>query len=318
MMPIQKSVQVCLGLLLLLGATEASAQTSSTVAAVGLFDEGRAAVERGNFDTACAKFRESNRLDPAIGTAFNLANCEEKRGRLATAWVLFKQVAGRMKPEDPRLPVAQERVASLGERVPRVVLQAGSHVDASVRVRLDDVELDSASFGSALPLDPGLHELMIRERGKAARPIRFTLAIGETRSLPLESTASSENARAPSPSPSAPRTERDDGRVLGLSRSNATCVAAVIGGAGLLVGAVAGIVGLGAQGTGNAECSSSTQSCSQKGYDANQRAKTMAVVSSVGFVVGILGGGAATYLYVTAPAPGDAPRTASLGIGGAW
>ena len=58
-------------------------------AAAALFDEGRAALQRRDWDFACAKFAASERLDPAIGTQFNLANCEEERGRLATAWVMF-------------------------------------------------------------------------------------------------------------------------------------------------------------------------------------------------------------------------------------
>jgi len=85
------------------GALPATAQ-SERAASVALFDEGRAALQRGDLAVACSKFQESNRLDPAVGTAFNLANCEEQRGRTSTAWALFREVAARMKPDDPRLP----------------------------------------------------------------------------------------------------------------------------------------------------------------------------------------------------------------------
>ena len=152
---------------------------SETAAAVALFDEGRAALQRGEFDLACAKFKESNRLDPAIGTAFNLANCEERRGRLATAWVLFRQVVARMKPDDPRLAVATERVKALENRVPRVTFVADDHTPRDTRVKVDELELGSASFGSAIPLDPGEHHAVVRSPGLPPRAITFTLAAAE-------------------------------------------------------------------------------------------------------------------------------------------
>lgn len=300
-------------LIFALFATHQAHAQSTSAAAVALFDEGRAALQRKDFDTACAKFSESNRLEPAIGTAFNLANCEEQRGRLATAWALFKQVAGRMKEDDPRLAVALERVASLDKRVPRVVLQPGLHTGEQTRVRLDDMELDRASFGSALPLDPGTHQVLIRDQSKPVRSAQLTLAAGETLSFSLEpSTRNAVNAE-PQSAPNA-----SSHRILGLSRSDATLTAGVIGGAGLLVGTIAGVVGLNAQAVANADCSDRTRTCSQEGYDANQRAKAMALVSSIGLVVGILGSGAATYLYITAPADSGEQRTASVGLRGVW
>src|ERR1700681_1794781 len=81
----------------------------SAAAAESLFNDAREAMAKKNFNQACAKFQESNRLDPAVGTLFNLANCEEQRGRLATAWTLFQQVIGKLAPEDPRLPIARDR-----------------------------------------------------------------------------------------------------------------------------------------------------------------------------------------------------------------
>ncbi len=44
----------------------------------------------------------------------------------------------------------------------------------------------------------------------------------------------------------------------------------------------------------------------------------MAVISTVGFVIGVLGGGAATYLYVTTPSIDDSRQSALIGLGGKW
>src|SRR5690349_9072722 len=59
----------------------------STARAAALFKEGREAMVHGNAATACPKFAESQRLDPAAGTLRNLALCEEAIGELAKAVV---------------------------------------------------------------------------------------------------------------------------------------------------------------------------------------------------------------------------------------
>ena len=61
------------------------ARAQNPAAAEALFEQARAAMAAGSYELACARFRDSDRLDPAIGTRFNLADCEEKRGRVATA-----------------------------------------------------------------------------------------------------------------------------------------------------------------------------------------------------------------------------------------
>src|SRR5689334_6484425 len=49
------------------------------------FEQGRAAMARGNFADACVAFEKSARLDPAVGTLANLAMCQERLGRTAEA-----------------------------------------------------------------------------------------------------------------------------------------------------------------------------------------------------------------------------------------
>ena len=72
-------------------ATDAWAAGRDPAAAEVLFQEGRDAVQRGNWPLACSKFRESERLDPGVGTLMNLADCEEKIGRLASAWERWRE-----------------------------------------------------------------------------------------------------------------------------------------------------------------------------------------------------------------------------------
>ncbi len=185
---------------------------------VALFDEGRAALQQGNFDVACAKFKESNRIGPAVGTAFNLANCEEKRGRLATAWVLFKQVAGQMKPDDPRLSVAIERATALEKRTPRVILAADKRTPVETRVRLDDPRASKREFrfrDSARPPVSTMPSFALS--GVEPRALTFMLAEGETTTLELSRPPPQQPTTHSSP-PAGTAPSHDD-RILGLERT---------------------------------------------------------------------------------------------------
>ena len=72
--------------LCLLAGRSAGAEPRDPAAAEWLFREGRALMKKGDFAPACAKLAESQRLDPAVGTLMNLAECEERIGRTASAW----------------------------------------------------------------------------------------------------------------------------------------------------------------------------------------------------------------------------------------
>src|SRR5258706_12849365 len=100
-----------LGLVPLAAAPPARAEGSDPAAAEVLFRQGRALADKGDYQGACAKFRESGRLDPAIGTTFNIADCDERLGHLAQAWTLFGEVVQRLPPEDKRRQIAQKRVS---------------------------------------------------------------------------------------------------------------------------------------------------------------------------------------------------------------
>jgi len=61
------------------------ARAADAPAAQALFDEAKRAMADGRWAEACPKLEESERLDPSIGTAFNLARCYEHVGRIASA-----------------------------------------------------------------------------------------------------------------------------------------------------------------------------------------------------------------------------------------
>ena len=81
---------------------------------------------QGKHADACPKLEESQRLDPGIGTQFNLAVCYEQVGRTASAWSTFLDVAGaaRAAGQTEREKVARQRATALEPRLIRLTITA--------------------------------------------------------------------------------------------------------------------------------------------------------------------------------------------------
>src|SRR5829696_5855787 len=87
--------------------------------AEALFTEGRRLLAERRYAEACAKLAESQRLDPAIGTLLNLADCHEKNGQTASAWARFREAAeaARRAGDATREKVAARRASALDEKL---------------------------------------------------------------------------------------------------------------------------------------------------------------------------------------------------------
>ena len=164
---------------------EASPATEAarSAAADALFESGHEAMSKGDYETACARFAESNRLDPAVGSLLNLAACEEKRGRLATSWQLFKRVMSDLPPGDDRYPIAQRRASALRPRVPHVTLKLASDAPKQTTVTYGPMVFGQASFEVPLPFDPGEHKLVVGAPERESRSYTVVLSEGETEVL---------------------------------------------------------------------------------------------------------------------------------------
>jgi len=263
-----------------------------------LFEQARAAMASGSYDIACARFRDSDKLDPALGTRFNLADCEERRGRVATAWSLFRGVLSELAEDDDRRPIAQQRVQALEPRLPYLTMERAATTPAGVHVRIDGVELGEGSFGVALPMDPGAHELVLvpKEGGEGERR-SFTLREGERRNLPI---VVGQGPAAP-PAGVADPVPPNEPVAADSSRQRWIYVAGGVGATGVLFGAVTGVVALNKKSTADANCNDDRRVCNQAGVAANESGKTYGTLSGVGLGVGVVGLAAAAYLWLTTP-----------------
>jgi len=136
----------------LLASALAHAQPSTTATATVEFDRGRALLKERRYVEACAAFEHSLALDPQNGTRYNLAICDEKLGKLATAWSLFREL-GRSDGNATRKRDAQRREKALEPRVPRLAIAVPPDV-AGLTVTLDGVDVTSL-VGKPNPIDLG-------------------------------------------------------------------------------------------------------------------------------------------------------------------
>jgi hypothetical protein len=149
------------------------------------FERGRVAATAGDPATACKNFEESLRLDLAVGTLFNLAQCEEKLGKLASAWQHLREGIDRLDPSDPRIAPARKAADALAPTIPklRVVLAASA---ASARVSRDGVELNGLSLSEPLSVNPGKHTVLVECDGYESNRYDLELAESESKTLSVE------------------------------------------------------------------------------------------------------------------------------------
>ena len=145
-----------------------------------LFEEGRTLMAEGKYDLACAKFQKSHELRPGIGVLFNLADCNEKRGKLGTAYTQFVEVAERTKAalQTDREKIARERVTKLEGQIMRlrVIVPSLAKVRA---VLLDGKPLDPKDYGQTLVVDPGEHTITAKTTSDAGEPFEETVELDE-------------------------------------------------------------------------------------------------------------------------------------------
>ncbi len=313
----------------LFGAT-AHAEPVDAPAAEQLFEAGRAAMERQDYATACQRFRESQKLDPAAGTLINLAECLDREGLVASSWQAWKEARDSLRTGDERLGVVDKKLAATAARLPKLELRLAEGAPAGTVVTRDGLTLGPASLSLALPVDPGSHKIAVTAPGHAPREYTVAIAEAETQTLTLETGAveqpATEAAKPPEAAPATaasasnappPATARD--AEAGDSRRTWGWVSLSVGGAGLVVAGTTGLLALGKKHTMDSECTKSGSAllCSDAGVDAAHSGKTFAIVANVSAVVAVIGGGLGAYLLLSSRENGKTAVSASVAPGGA-
>lgn len=158
-----------------------------------LFEQGVAAMLKGDFEAGCPAIDRSYRIDARPGTLYTLGECEAQRGRLATGRRHLREFvalvnalpASKQARYLPRKEKAQKRLEELEISAPRVIVTLPPEAPWTTRIQVDGTPLDLAALGAPYFLDPGPHTLMARVPGGALLEEKITVAKGETKNLLL-------------------------------------------------------------------------------------------------------------------------------------
>jgi hypothetical protein len=133
-----------------------------------LFDEGRKAMDAGDFKVACKAFDASQKLSPAVSTMINLAYCREQNKEFASAYGWFREAERQTRvPLDEATQkmnkLAAEQADELEPRLSKIkiVVAAPSIVDG-MEVFRDDLKIDKTAWNQDLPVDGGKHTIKVR------------------------------------------------------------------------------------------------------------------------------------------------------------
>jgi hypothetical protein len=307
---------------LVLVGSLARADGTDVATAQVLFDDARALMKSGDYPAACPKLEESERLAAAVGTEFNLADCYEHAGRLASAWARFLQVASATKArgQTEREQLARDRAHALEPLLGRLAIfvEGPAKIDG-LAVTRDGSVVDEPLWGVAVPVDAGDHTLRASAPGHAAWETRVRSTDGQTMRVNVEPLAVAPPAPPPPATttvPATPPTSTAPPLKTSIPTSNTQQTAGwiTLGGAGVL--GILGLVGVlehnSAVSAYNADptcpaidAPSRSAACS----DRVSTASTWSGVSVFGFVAGGAALGTAIVLLVTAPRSAPAPVT---------
>lgn len=276
-----------------LHATQVGAGGRDPAAADVLFREGRALMKNGDFKAACPKLAESQRLDPAPGTAINLGDCVEKLGKLADALQAYRDAMDLLPAGDRRIQPVGAQVAALEKRVPRLVVKLASGAPEGTRVTRGDVELGTESLGVALPVNPGEHWVVVEAPERQVARQKIALSEGQVRELlvaPGERLPPTRNHSAPTPRRDVPRAAPNAAATIEPTQSHGSkTTALVLGGIGVAALAFAGVAFFE---TNQYEQQSQDAHGSGDGETGRAKFNTAETWNTVG-IVSLVGGGAA-------------------------
>jgi hypothetical protein len=260
-----------------------------------LFREGVALSAANNWAAALAKFKAVAQVKMTAQVAFNIAECEEKLGKLVSAlgnYRLAKSSAADSNAKDVTAQV-DARIAALEQRIPTLTIQRGTHAE-SASIELDGMELGTPQIGSPIPVDPGPHVIVGKSGDQVGSRQTVTIAEQEAKKaiVNLQPSASIE------PSGAAGRPPEDvppDAPPAAKGRSKVPgAVVTAIGGASIVAGVVflvlrqGTIADLDAACGGDSSCPPDAESTSDKGKLYTGLAEATLAIGVIGVATGIV------------------------------
>jgi hypothetical protein len=314
-MSVTAAISRCLAIVLVLITSVAHAQTPTPADAA--FKRGRELLKAGKYADACIEFEHSQKLDPALGTEFNIAQCSEKVGKLARALELYRgmlprdQNADRKKIVGDAIPKLEARVPHLLVKVPApppgltVTIQvinsgnAPKALETNKPIEIDFGEYSIVAKASGVP--DWSQNVRIDTEGKTTtveppfgKPTTTGPTTGPTTTGPTVTGAVQSEQPEPEDDPAPPKSKR---KLIGI-------VAMAGGGAALITGLVFGKMASNKWSDAKDVCGGTTCTTTadqMKAQDLGDSARSKATLSTIFVGFGIAAAATGVVLFMTAP-----------------
>ncbi len=291
---------------------QSEAENRATARVLG--QQGQAAFDAKDYKRSEDAFRRADGLFHAPTLSLGMARAQAAEGKFVEAWENYNRVILEGVTSSPAFAKAlgdakAEIGAVEGRRSRLTIAVTGSE---SPRVSLDERSLKSEALGIALFVDPGSHTVSATADG--FNPETRSIVVGEGKSETLSIVLQPGAAAPASPSavalappppgePAAASPGTGGAETTGAPNRVPSFVAFGVGGAGLITGAIAGIVAVGKHSDLQTACASNG-SCGPTQQSSIDSYHSVALVSTVGFVVAGVGAAAGVVLWFALPKAG--------------
>ncbi len=168
-------------LLLVLSSVSLAQAPAPATRAEQLFRHARAMLAEKNYVDACPLLEQSHRLEPALGTLLNLADCFENIGRSASAYRAFTAAAewAAKNGETKRKEVAQQRAQALEPKLSRVTIVLAEPVPGATAAvtTVDGAAVETWVIDArTVPLDAGAYRVTVFAPGRRSMQKGFEVS----------------------------------------------------------------------------------------------------------------------------------------------
>jgi hypothetical protein len=294
-------------------APEASSQDIAQARQLG--QQAQAAYDGGNYAESEKLWNAAAKLYPQAPTlTLGLARTQAKLGHVVGAQESYNKIIREWSnnPSPPpafkdALEAAKAEVGAVSTKVANVVISVEG--PAKPQVTIDGETVPPAALGLKRPVDPGQHIVKATADGYNPAETTFHVPEGGAAEAKLKMdkvSGTPEGGPGPGPAPGG-----EPGADTGSKGSKVPAyIAFGVGGAGLVVGAITGIIAIGKHGDLKDKCGDSG-SCPSSAQSDVDSYKSVGTISTVGFIVAGVGVAAGVVLLLTAPSGGSASSTAS-------
>jgi hypothetical protein len=311
------------------GAWAQEVDDASRTSARKLGYSGVEAYQAGDYAGASSKLERAYRVLQAPSLGLWSARALVKLGKLVEAQERYLKV-GRLPigggDADVQRQAQADAATELGQlspRVPYVILKVEGAAAEDVTISIDGVTVASDLVGEPRPVNPGAHSVVGTRAGERQqlsvevaeaeqKPVvlRFAGSANATAAVPTAAVPPSQGVLA-QPVPTQDRPRGSTQRLIGF-------VTLGVGGAGLLLGAVTGVVAMGKESDLSENPRCANNECGPSQQDQVDSYNSLRSVSTVGFIAGGVLAATGVVLVLTSPSrPASAHAALWLGPGSA-